>query len=77
MSTVMKKVVTGTSRTPQHMFTAQLGDIGKSLKLKRKYGNREPFSSSKVENFSTFLGKYLKLIETKLKSRKAWESTNT
>ena len=62
----MKKVVTGTSKTPQHILTAQFGDIGKSLKLNRKYGNRELFSSNMAENFSTFFGKYLELRETKI-----------
>ena len=45
------------------MFTAQLGDIGKSLKLKRKYGNLDEFSSNISENFSTFVGKYLKKVD--------------
>ena len=44
------------------MFTAQFGEIGKSLKLSRKYGNLDAFSSNIDENFSTFFGKYLKLF---------------
>lgn len=55
----MKNVVIGTFNTPQHIFTAQLGDIGKSLRLRRKYGNLEAFSSNIEENFSILSGKYL------------------
>ena len=36
MSTVPKKVLTGTSRTPQLTLMAQLGDMGNILRKRRK-----------------------------------------
>ena len=56
--TVHQNVRTGTSRTPLHILIAQLGEHGKNLKNRRKYGKRWLFSSNCFLNDDMRFGKY-------------------
>ena len=57
-NTVHQNVFTGTSNTPLHMFIAQLGEHGKSLRNNKKYGRRWLFSSNCFLNPAMRVGKY-------------------
>ena len=76
MKTVTKKVGSGTPSTPHDMLMAQLGDIGKRRRKRRKEGNRYAFSSSFFSKVATRCGKYrsARLRPHVLESRKQKEA---